>query len=102
MFLGFVNSRGADIGVQISKDTNHSEASYNMIFSMNVMKKLTKQINKLEFHAIPKLNSYVEKVEKEWIDVVPSSPNSYELRSSIYSCINACSLDKVCVMEITK
>lgn len=102
MFLGFVKSCGADIGFQISEYAKHSEERFNTMLSMNVMKKLTNHINKLEFYATPKLNSHVEKVDKEFIDVIPAAPNSYELRSSIYSCLNACSLDKVCVMEITE
>lgn len=102
MFLGFVKSCGADIGFQISEDAKHFEERFNTILSMNVMRKLTNHINKLEFYAIPKLNSHVEKVDKEFIDVIPSTPNSYQLRSSIYSCLNACSLDKACVMEVTE
>ncbi|KAL5772054.1 hypothetical protein ACOSP7_011662 [Xanthoceras sorbifolium] len=100
VLLGFVNSCGADIGIQISEDRKNLEENFNIIFSMNFMKKLTKQINKLEFYGIKKSNSHVEKVDKEWIDVIPSSPNSLEFRSSIYSCLNACGLNKVCVMEI--
>ncbi|KAJ0018906.1 hypothetical protein Pint_10081 [Pistacia integerrima] len=102
MFLGFVNSCKADIGIRISEDSKHIDESFNLIFSTNFLKKLVKQTNKLQFYAIPKPNSHVEKVDKEWIDVIPSTPNSYELRSSIYSCLNSCSLDKVCVMEITE
>ncbi|GMY31737.1 ribosome maturation factor rimm, partial [Fagus crenata] len=102
LLLGFVNSHKADIGIQISKDVENFDEDFDMIFSMNFMKKLMKWINKLEFFVIPKPNSHVEKVDKEWVDVVPSSPNSYELCCTIYSSLNACSLDKVCVMEITE
>lgn len=70
---------------------------------MSFMKRLTKQINELQFFAIPKRNSHVELIDKEWVDVIPSStPNSYELRCSIYSSLNACPYDKVCLMEITE
>jgi hypothetical protein len=100
LLLGFVNSREADLGIQISKDAEDFEESFDMIFSMNFMKKLTRRIDKLQFIATPKPNSHVEKVDKEWVDVIPSSPNSYELCSSIYSSLNACSFDKVCVMEV--
>ncbi|KAK4858116.1 hypothetical protein QYF36_011284 [Acer negundo] len=92
---GFVNSCGADIGIQISEDIKNFEENLNMIFSTDFMKKFTKQINKLEFDAILKSNSHVEKVDKEWIDIVPSSPNSLEFRSSIYSCLNVCDLNKL-------
>lgn len=73
-----------------------------MIFSLNFMRLLAQQIHELQFYAIPKPNLHVEMVDKEWIDVVPSSPNSYELRSSIHSSLNACPLEKICVMEITE
>ncbi|XP_062096873.1 uncharacterized protein LOC133802552 [Humulus lupulus] len=103
LLLGFVESQKADIGIQLQKDAKAFEESYNMVFLMNFMKTLTKQMDKLDFQATPKQNSHVEMVEKEWIDVVPSSnPNSLELCCSIYSSINASSFDKVCVMEITE
>ena len=100
--LGLVSSLDSDVGIQISEGMEDIEENFNMVFSMRFMKKLTNQMNKLQFYGIPKLNSHVELVEKEWIDVTPSSPNySLELGCSIYSSLNACSLDKVCVvMEI--
>ncbi|GAV79576.1 RimM domain-containing protein/PRC domain-containing protein [Cephalotus follicularis] len=102
LFLGFVKSCKADIGIQISKAAIDYEGSFDLILTMDIVKKLTKHINKLQFYPIPKPNSHVELVDKEWVDVVPSSPNSYELCSTIYSCLNACSLDKLCAMEITE
>ncbi|KAL9366927.1 hypothetical protein Peur_038126 [Populus x canadensis] len=102
LLLGFVESRKAEIGIKIVEDTKDLEESFDMIFSLNFMRLLVQQIHKLQFYAIPKPNLHVEMVGKEWIDVVPSSPNSYELRSSIYSSLNACPLEKICVMEITE
>ncbi|KAG6790171.1 hypothetical protein POTOM_006319 [Populus tomentosa] len=102
LLLGFVESRKAEIGIKIVEDTTDLEESFDMIFSLNFMRLLAQQIHELQFYAIPKPNLHVEMVDKEWIDVVPSSPNSYELRSSIYSSLNACSLEKICVMEITE
>ncbi|GKU94269.1 hypothetical protein SLEP1_g7788 [Rubroshorea leprosula] len=101
LLLGFAHSQNADVGVQIPQDTMDLEESFGMVFSMNFMKKLARQTNKLQFYAIPTLSSQVEMVEKKWVDVVPSSPNSYELCCTICSCLNACSPDKVCTMEIT-
>ncbi|XP_021904828.1 uncharacterized protein LOC110819823 [Carica papaya] len=102
VLLGFVDSQEVEIGIQIYKDAEDMEESYNMIFHMNTLKKLTKQLDKLRFYPVPKLNSYVEKAGKDWISVVPSFPNSYELRSSIYSCLNSWPSDKICLMEITQ
>ncbi|KAB1221456.1 Ribosome maturation factor RimM [Morella rubra] len=82
LLLGFVNSREADIGIQISKEVVEDfEGTFDMIFSINLMKKLTSRIDKLQFFAIPKPHSHVEMVEKEWVDVIPSSPNSEEFLS---------------------
>jgi len=102
LLLGFVESRKAEIGIKIVEDTKDLEESFDMIFSLNFMRLLAQQIHKLQFYAIPKPNLHVEMVGKEWVDVVPSSPNSYQLRSSIYSSLNACPLEKICVMEITE
>lgn len=66
------------------------------------MKKLTKQLDKLQFSAPAKQNAHVEIVDKEWVDVNPSSPNSYEFDCTIYSSLKACSFDKLCIMEVTK
>ncbi|XP_057950319.1 uncharacterized protein LOC131145195 [Malania oleifera] len=102
VLLDFVNSRKADIGIQFFKDSKNFEDNLHMIFSMKFMKKIAKQINKLHFHAVLKMNSHVEQVDKEWISLMPSSANSYELHCSIYSSLNACSSDKVCLLEITR
>ncbi|XP_021295005.1 uncharacterized protein LOC110424697 isoform X1 [Herrania umbratica] len=102
LLLGFVNSKEADIGVQVFEDREDIEEGFGMIFSMDIMKKLTRQINKLQFYAVAKPNSHVELVEKKWVEVDPSSPNSYEFYLTIFSCLNASPLGKICVMEITE
>ena len=58
-----------------------------------------KQIDKPQFYAIPKSNAHVEKVEKEWVELSPSSPNSYQLYSSIFSWLDECSFDEIFTME---
>ncbi|CAI8618749.1 unnamed protein product [Vicia faba] len=100
LLLGFVNSREAEIGIQISPTIADPGENFDMILSMDFVKKLTKQSYKLQFDAIPKTNSYVENVEKDWITVTSSTPNSYELYCSVYSFLNACPLDKVCIVEV--
>ncbi|XP_019461426.1 PREDICTED: uncharacterized protein LOC109360772 [Lupinus angustifolius] len=98
LLLGLVDSRKADVGIQISPSMADPEKIFDIIFSMDFLKKLLKQSNKLQFDAIPKANSFVEKNDKDWVTVTSSIPNSYELSCSIYSSLNACSLDKVCVV----
>ncbi|XP_058731631.1 uncharacterized protein LOC131603351 [Vicia villosa] len=100
LLLGLINSREAKIGIQISPTIADPDENFDMILSMDLVKKLTKQSYKLQFDAVPKTNSYVENVEKDWITVTSSTPNSYELSCSVYSFLNACPLDKVCIVEV--
>lgn len=102
LLLGFVNSWKSDVGIQIFKGRKDFDEGFDIIFSTSFMKKLTKQINKLQFYATPKQNLHVELVDKEWVDVPPSSPNSYELGCTIYSSLKASSFEKLCIMEVTE
>ncbi|KAM1592711.1 hypothetical protein EV2_037600 [Malus domestica] len=103
LLLGFVNSWKSDFGIQIFKGRKEDyEKSFDFIFSTNLMTMLTKQIDKLQFYATPKQNSHVEMAGKEWVDVTPSSPNSYEFGCSIYSALKACPSNKICIMEVTE
>ncbi|GAB4831560.1 hypothetical protein Ancab_005572 [Ancistrocladus abbreviatus] len=102
IFLGFIDSWYADIGIHVLKNPVSHEDNFHMIFSMKLMKKMIQQIGKLHFEAILKPNPHVEKVDKEWVDVTPPSANSYEFRSSIYRLPASCSLDKVCLIEVTE
>ncbi|KAM1138660.1 hypothetical protein ACFX11_036765 [Malus domestica] len=102
LFLGFGNLWKSDVGIQIFKGRKDYEESFDFIFSTNLMTKLTKQIDKLQFYATPKQNSHVEMAGKEWVDVTPSSPNSYEFGCSIYSALKACPSNKLCIMEVTE
>ncbi|CAH9076508.1 unnamed protein product [Cuscuta epithymum] len=99
MLLGFTDLCEANIGIQF-KDMNSNEDDLNMVLSIGFMEKLTKQIDKLHFHAILKPNQHSKLVEQEWVDVTPSSPNSYEFHCSLLSCVNACSPTKVCLIEV--
>ncbi|KAK4440117.1 60S ribosomal protein L32-1 [Sesamum alatum] len=92
--VGLVDSCKANVGIRLFEDIA-SEEDFDVVLSMSFLRKLVKQINKLQFEAVLNCNSYVEKVDKEWVDVVPSSPNSYEFHSSIYSCLNATPINKV-------
>ncbi|XP_057746283.1 uncharacterized protein LOC130965541 isoform X2 [Arachis stenosperma] len=104
LLLGLVRSRGANIGIQISHANANaladSDKNVDMIFSVDFVNKLLKESNILQFDATEKANSYVEKVDKEWVTVTSSTPNSFELSCNIYSSLNACPLDKVCVLQV--
>lgn len=100
--LGLVESCKANAGLEVFKDGDQSEGNLNMVFSLKFMKKLIEQMNKLQFQAIPKANLHTKKVDKEWVDVIPTSPNSLEFHCSIYSCLNSCPPSEVCILEITE
>ncbi|KAL3616951.1 hypothetical protein CASFOL_039345 [Castilleja foliolosa] len=98
--LGLVDSVKANVGIRLVKHLA-SEEELDVIFSMSFLRKLTKEINKLRFEPVLVCNSYVQKVGKDWIDVMATDPNSYEFRSSIHDCMNATSISKVCVLDST-
>ncbi|XP_056684001.1 uncharacterized protein [Spinacia oleracea] len=102
VFLGFVHSQETDIGIMTFEDKIESEDNFHVILPMKSMQKLVKQMEKLPLHAILKSYSHVDLINKEWVDIKPSTPNSYEFRSPLPSLLNACSLEKACVMEVTK
>ncbi|GAB2299079.1 hypothetical protein Dimus_033150 [Dionaea muscipula] len=102
LVLGFLNSCNADIAIQTMKDATNFEDNFHMILSVKFMKKMMGHIDKLQLHATLKPNSHVELIDGNWIDVDPSSANSYEFESSIYSWLTACSPGKVCLVEVER
>ncbi|XP_030547319.1 uncharacterized protein LOC115753000 isoform X2 [Rhodamnia argentea] len=101
LLLGYVHSREADMGIQVLEDKLFSEESPDVILSMSFLKKLMTETNKFQFNTTLKPKAHIELVNKEWVDVIPSSPNSCEIRCSLLlSCLNICASDKVCLLEI--
>ncbi|KAH6825580.1 hypothetical protein C2S53_017552 [Perilla frutescens var. hirtella] len=98
--VGLVNSCKSNVGLRLFKGIT-TEESFDVIFSTSFLRKLVKQINKLQFEAVHGCSSYVEKVEKDWVDAIPTAPNSYEFRSSIYCCLVATPPNKICVLSPT-
>ncbi|KAI3938025.1 hypothetical protein MKW98_018581 [Papaver atlanticum] len=99
LFIGFTDSGGADTGIKTDDNSKDLNEDFNLIFSVRFLKKITGQMNNLQFYKVETQNSHVQMVDDEWIDVVPSTPNSYELHCSIYSALNTCSSDKICIMD---
>lgn len=98
--VGLVDSSEAHVGIKTFGGMNDVENDFYMVFSMTFLTQLTKHVNELLFDAVLRSNRHVEMVDKEWVDVTPSSHNSYEFHSSIYTCLKGCSFEKVCVMEV--
>lgn len=97
MLVGFVSAKGAEIGIQVTGESEVKK-NFEMAFSLKFLKRLK---GKIEFEAVMKMNSHVQKVEKEWIESVPSEPNSFEFRSDIYRVLSECSSSaKICLMNI--
>ncbi|OAY74197.1 Ribosome maturation factor RimM, partial [Ananas comosus] len=99
LFFGFVSSRGADVGIKLSTSCK-TDDNFDMVISMKHVNKMSKEINRLRFRALPEQHVHVQQVEDEWITVHPEKPNSNRLHCPIYSILNPCSLDNVCVMEV--
>ncbi|OAY71141.1 Ribosome maturation factor RimM [Ananas comosus] len=101
LFFGFVSSRGADVGIKLSTSCK-TDDNFDMVISMKHVNKMSKEINRLRFRALPEqhVHVHVQQVKDEWITVHPEKPNSYRLHCPIYSILNPCSLDNVCVMEV--
>ncbi|XP_076897230.1 uncharacterized protein LOC143550478 [Bidens hawaiensis] len=98
--LGLVDASEAHVGIKTFNGIDGVDDDFYLVFSINFATQLTKRVNQLTFVAVLRSNQYVELVDKEWVDIIPSSHNSYEFRSSIYACLEGCSNDKVCVMEV--
>ncbi|KAI3969480.1 hypothetical protein MKX01_020041 [Papaver californicum] len=99
LFIGLTDSCGADTGIKTDDNSKDLNEDFNLIFSVRFLKKITGQMNNLQFYKVGTQNSHGQTVDGEWIDVVPSSPNSDELRCLIYNALNTCSSDKICIME---
>ncbi|CAA7014452.1 unnamed protein product [Microthlaspi erraticum] len=98
MLAGFVSAKEAEIGIQVAGESEVE--NLEMIFSVKFLKRLK---GKIEFDAVMKMNSHVQKVENEWVESVPSKPNSFAFRSDIYRVLSECSSSpaKICLMNIT-
>lgn len=97
MLVGFASAKGAEIGIQVTEESVFK--NLEMAFSMKFLKRLK---GKIEFEAVMKMHSHVQKVEKEWVESVPSEPNSFEFHSDICRVLSECSSSaKICLMNIT-
>ncbi|XP_076960368.1 uncharacterized protein LOC143636738 [Bidens hawaiensis] len=96
--LGLVDASEAHVGIKTFNGIDGVDNDFCLVFSIYFATQLTKQV--LTFDAVLRSNQYVELVDKGWVDIIPPSYNSYEFRSSIYTCLEGCSFDKVCVMEV--
>ncbi|ERN02797.1 uncharacterized protein LOC18430919 isoform X1 [Amborella trichopoda] len=97
LFLGFAHANRADVGIKVMNEGD-DESDCDMIFSIEFMKKIIMQTHRLKFYPVVKQNEHVERVDDEWVEV---SSDSYELQCSIYSSLNLCDPNKVCVFNIT-
>lgn len=106
LLLGSVKRQGAEMGVSVPQGELEDEDEFNMVFSTKHLNKICKQIDKLRFVPVPERHAHVELVKDggeyvEKIHPIPEEPNSYRLHSSVYSALNSCSLDSICIMHVT-
>ncbi|XP_010559268.1 PREDICTED: uncharacterized protein LOC104827733 [Tarenaya hassleriana] len=99
MLTGFVRAKEAELGIQVTGDSEIIEETFKMTFSVKFLKRLK---GKIGFEAVLKMNSHVQKMgNDEWIESVPSEPNSLEFRSSVYRVLEErSSSGKICLMDI--
>ncbi|CAN6452882.1 unnamed protein product [Victoria cruziana] len=98
LLLGHIHACEADTGIKIFGD-QEDEFFYDMAFSLSFLMRLATQTDELQFFAVEEHRSHVQKIDCDWVVVHPRQPNSYALRSSIYSCLRLCPPDKVCMLQ---
>ncbi|CAL9109745.1 unnamed protein product [Musa acuminata var. zebrina] len=101
LFLGLVSSCRADVGITMFESSKgEGEDECDMIFSMRHIIRLSRQIEKLQFCAVPEQHVHVEQVDDELVTNYPDAHNSYRLHCPMYASLNSCSLDAVCVVKV--
>ena len=101
MLFGAVASRGADVGIQLSK-TSETENDFDVILSIDQLNKMCRDVTQVRFSARSEENVHVEHVDGQWVAVQPEVANSHRLHAEVTSVLNSCAPDKLCVMEIVE
>lgn len=99
LLFGTVASRGADVGIKLSK-TGVMEDGFDLVLSIDQLNKMCRDVTQLRFSAQPEQNTHVEHVDGQWVAVQPEAENSHRLHTDVMSVLNSCAPDKLCVMEI--
>ncbi|PAN18109.1 hypothetical protein PAHAL_3G179000 [Panicum hallii] len=99
LLFGAVASRGADVGIKLSKSSEPGD-DFDLILSIDQLNKMCRDVTQLRFSACPEQNAHVELVNGQWVAVQPEAANSHRLHADVTSVLNSCAVDKVCVMEI--
>ncbi|PUZ64759.1 hypothetical protein GQ55_3G168900 [Panicum hallii var. hallii] len=99
LLFGAVASRGADVGIKLSKSSEPGD-DFDLILSIDQLNKMCRDVTQLRFSACPEQNAHVELVDGQWVAVQPEAANSHRLHADVTSVLNSCAVDKVCVMEI--
>ncbi|XP_074569417.1 LOW QUALITY PROTEIN: uncharacterized protein LOC141826060 [Curcuma longa] len=99
LFFGLVSSLRADVGIKVFENSK-GEEEFDMIFSMRFLNRIVGQVDKLQFLAVPEQHVHFSQDRNESVTRYPDAPNSYRFRCSIYSSLNNCSKDEICVMKI--
>uniref|UniRef100_A0A0A9BZ64 Uncharacterized protein n=1 Tax=Arundo donax TaxID=35708 RepID=A0A0A9BZ64_ARUDO len=101
LLFGAVASRGADVGIKLSK-TSDTEDDFDLILSIDQLNKMCRDVTQLRFSARLEQTAHVEHVDGQWVTVQPEAANCHRLHTDVTSVLNSCSPDKVCVMEIVE
>ncbi|TVU20294.1 hypothetical protein EJB05_36498, partial [Eragrostis curvula] len=101
LLFGAVASRGADVGIMLSK-AGETEDDFDLILSIDQLNKMCRDVTQLRFAGRLEQNAHVELVDGQWVTGQPEAVNSHRLHADVTSVLNSCSADKVCVMEIVE
>ncbi|XP_066368176.1 uncharacterized protein [Miscanthus floridulus] len=102
LLFGAVASRGADVGIQLSKTGDETEDDFDVILSVDQLNKTCRDVTQVRFSARPEQNAHGEHVDGQWVAVQPEVANSLRLHAEVTSVLNSCAPDKLCVMEIVE
>lgn len=101
LLFGAVASRGADVGIQVSK-TGETLDDFDVILSIDQLNKMCRDVTQIRFSARSEQNVHVEHVDGQWVAVQPEVANSHRLHAEVTSVLDSCAPDKLCVMEIVE
>ncbi|PWZ19554.1 Ribosome maturation factor RimM [Zea mays] len=101
LLFGAVASRGADVGIQVSK-TGETLDDFDVILSIDQLNKMCRDVTQIRFSARSEQNVHVEHVDGQWVAVQPELANSHRLHAEVTSVLDSCAPDKLCVMEIVE
>ncbi|XP_020592863.1 uncharacterized protein LOC110033279 [Phalaenopsis equestris] len=100
LYFGWASSCRAEMALKIYED-GMEEDEFDIIFSIEKLSEICKQMEAISFVGVPEEHEHVEKIDGKWVEIKPNSSfNSVRLHCSIYGALKFCAVDQVCVMQV--